>query len=147
MAATTYEYDTFRELVVEGLDWNAGNLWMALYSPAFSLNTSNLAYAELSGRSHGGGVLELMPNEVEEIMIPFNKNNSEMVGAIDSMMRGKKSIESILEMTTLPSLISLIAKYAVPEVILVLKLPVVVCSYAFPGRWKGPPETSVLAVK
>jgi adenine-specific DNA methylase len=34
-------------------------------------NSLSLAFAEISGRSHGGGVLELMPNESEGILLPY----------------------------------------------------------------------------
>jgi adenine-specific DNA-methyltransferase len=62
-------------------------------------NSLSLAFAEISGRSHGGGVLELMPNEVEEILLPYNKNNEKLLPLIDKMMREKKSISEILKIT------------------------------------------------
>lgn len=37
-------------------------------------NTLSFAFSEICGRSHGGGVLELMPNEVERILLPYNVN-------------------------------------------------------------------------
>jgi adenine-specific DNA-methyltransferase len=61
-------------------------------------NSLSLAFAEISGRSHGGGVLELMPNEVEEILLPYNKNEK-LLPLIDKMMREKKSISEILKIT------------------------------------------------
>ena len=62
-------------------------------------NSLSFAFAEISGRSHGGGVLELMPNEVENILIPYNKNNEKLLEKIDKMMRKEKPIEKILEVT------------------------------------------------
>lgn len=62
-------------------------------------NSLSLAFAEISGRSHGGGVLELMPNEAEEILLPYHKNNEKLLPVIDQMMRAKKSIAEILQFT------------------------------------------------
>ncbi len=62
-------------------------------------NSLSLAFSEICGRSHGGGVLELMPNEVEEIMLPYNANNAELLPLIDSMIRQRKDIKEILNFT------------------------------------------------
>ncbi len=62
-------------------------------------NSLSLAFSEICGRSHGGGVLELMPNEVERILLPYNKNNSDLLPIIDKMIRDKKNISEILEIT------------------------------------------------
>jgi len=62
-------------------------------------NSLSLAFAEICGRSHGGGVLELMPNEVEEIMLPYHPDNAPLLNFIDGMIRDGKPIEDILEVT------------------------------------------------
>ena len=62
-------------------------------------NSLSLASAEICGRSHGGGALELMPNEVENILLPYNDNNAKILKEIDSMMREGKTIQEILEFT------------------------------------------------
>jgi adenine-specific DNA-methyltransferase len=62
-------------------------------------NSLSLAYAEICGRSHGGGVLELMPNEVEEILLPYNSDNATLLPIIDKMIRAKKNISEILKIT------------------------------------------------
>ncbi|KJR40130.1 modification methyltransferase [Candidatus Magnetoovum chiemensis] len=62
-------------------------------------NSLSLAFAEICGRSHGGGVLELMPNEVENILIPYKRTNSNLLIKIDQMMREGKNIEEILSFT------------------------------------------------
>lgn len=62
-------------------------------------NSLTLAFAEICGRSHGGGALELMPNEVEDILLPYNEANAKIVEQIDGMMRDKESIEAILKFT------------------------------------------------
>lgn len=62
-------------------------------------NSLSFAFAEISGRSHGGGVLELMPSEVENIMLPYHDSNEELVEIVDEMIRSNKSIDEILEVT------------------------------------------------
>lgn len=62
-------------------------------------NSLSLAFTEICGRSHGGGVLELMPNEVETVVIPYSENNSELLTEIDNRLRNKQSILEILEYT------------------------------------------------
>ncbi len=62
-------------------------------------NSISLAFSEICGRSHGGGVLELMPNEVEEILLPYNESNAELLPFIDKMIRNKKDISEILKIT------------------------------------------------
>lgn len=62
-------------------------------------NSLSFAFAEICGRSHGGGALELMPNEVEDVLIPYNKANSKILDQIDDMMRKKNSIDKILQFT------------------------------------------------
>ena len=60
-------------------------------------NSLSLAHAELQGRSHGGGVLELMPNETERIALPYFKGNAEHISEIDEMLRNNQSIIRVLE--------------------------------------------------
>jgi adenine-specific DNA methylase len=62
-------------------------------------NSLSLAFAEVSGRSHGGGVLELMPNEAEKILLPYHKNNGDLLSTIDKLIRGKTDIEDVLKIT------------------------------------------------
>lgn len=62
-------------------------------------NSLSLAFSELCGRSHGGGVLELMPNETESILLPFNNKNANLTKKIDVMMRKGVGIDKILAMT------------------------------------------------
>lgn len=60
-------------------------------------NSVSLAFTEICGRSHGGGVLELMPNEVECILLPYHQKNADLLPVIDEMMRARKDISEILE--------------------------------------------------
>lgn len=62
-------------------------------------NSLSFAFSEICGRSHGGGVLELMPNEAERILLPYNENNSELLPTIDKMIRDKSDISELLKIT------------------------------------------------
>ncbi len=62
-------------------------------------NSLSLAFSEICGRSYGGGVLELMPNEVEEILLPYNENNAELLPTINKMIRTKTNISEVLKIT------------------------------------------------
>ncbi len=62
-------------------------------------NSLSLAFAEVSGRSHGGGVLELMPNEAERILLPYHLDNAALLPQIDQLIRDKTDIEDILKIT------------------------------------------------
>jgi adenine-specific DNA methylase len=62
-------------------------------------NSLSLAFSEIVGRSYGGGVLELMPSEVERILLPYHKDNDQLLPVIDEMMREKKNIEEVLKFT------------------------------------------------
>ena len=62
-------------------------------------NSISLVFSEICGRSHGGGVLELMPNEVEEILLPYNENNASLLPLIDKMIREKNDISEVLKIT------------------------------------------------
>jgi len=62
-------------------------------------NSLSLAFTEVSGRSHGGGVLELMPNEAERILLPYHKDNASLLTKIDKLIRNKTDIEEVLKFT------------------------------------------------
>ncbi len=62
-------------------------------------NSLSLAFTEVSGRSHGGGVLELMPNEAERILLPYHKDNEKLLSQIDELIRNKTDIEEVLKIT------------------------------------------------
>lgn len=62
-------------------------------------NSLSFAFAEICGRSHGGGVLELMPSEAEDILLPYKEENAELLPVIDKMIRDDKGIEEVLEIT------------------------------------------------
>jgi adenine-specific DNA methylase len=62
-------------------------------------NSLSLAFTEVSGRSHGGGVLELMPNEAERVLLPYHQDNALLLPTIDKLIRNKTSIDEVLEIT------------------------------------------------
>lgn len=90
--AKAYTTDTMhRVFVKQGTDIKA--LTASYY------NSLSLAFTEVSGRSHGGGVLELMPNEAEKILLPYHKDNAKLLSQIDRLIRNKTDIEEVLEIT------------------------------------------------
>ena len=62
-------------------------------------NSLSLAFTEVSGRSHGGGVLELMPNEAEKVLLPYHIDNASLLPHIDKLIREKTDIEEVLKIT------------------------------------------------
>ena len=62
-------------------------------------NSLSLAFTEVSGRSHGGGVLELMPNEAEKVLLPYHLDNAVLLPQIDKLIRNKTNIEEVLKIT------------------------------------------------
>ncbi len=62
-------------------------------------NSLSLAFTEVCGRSHGGGVLELMPNEAERVLLPYHEDSASLLPIIDTMIRRRADIEEILKVT------------------------------------------------
>jgi adenine-specific DNA-methyltransferase len=62
-------------------------------------NSLSLALTEVCGRSHGGGVLELMPKEAERVLLPYHKDNASLLDQIDTLIRKKTDIEEVLKIT------------------------------------------------
>lgn len=62
-------------------------------------NSLSLAFSEVCGRSHGGGVLELMPNEAEDILLPYHEKNADILIEIDNLIRKNTKIEELLKFT------------------------------------------------
>jgi adenine-specific DNA-methyltransferase len=90
--AEAYTTDTMhRVFVKKGTDIKA--LTASYY------NSLSLAFTEVSGRSHGGGVLELMPNEAEKVLLPYHKDNANLLSQIDKLIRDKTDIEEVLKIT------------------------------------------------
>jgi len=90
--AKAYTTDTMHRVFLKhGTDINA---FTASY-----YNSLSLAFTEVCGRSHGGGVLELMPNETEKVLLPYNKDNAALLLQIDALIRDKTDIEDVLKIT------------------------------------------------
>lgn len=62
-------------------------------------NSLSFAFAEILGRNFGGGVLELMPSEVEGIYLPYREANAKLFEKVDRMVREKKMADEILDFT------------------------------------------------
>lgn len=60
-------------------------------------NSLSLAGAEIAGRSYGGGVLELMPSETEQILLPYRPQHAEHLPQLDGWLRQKTPIQTILQ--------------------------------------------------
>ncbi len=62
------------------------------------LNSMTFAFAEVLGRSYGGGVLELEPNEAEQVPIPFFSDIHLDLEELDRLERAGQ-INTILNIT------------------------------------------------
>jgi adenine-specific DNA-methyltransferase len=60
------------------------------------VNSLTALCAELEGRHYGGGVLELVPSEIERLMIPLPTNVRNGIVTLDRMIR-KNNAEDVLE--------------------------------------------------
>ncbi len=65
-------------------------------------NSITFAFTEIEGRSYGGGVLEVLPGEVERIILPSLQELDELtlrslITKIDKVIRKNKPIEPILD--------------------------------------------------
>lgn len=78
----------------EGVD--AENVLLSYY------NSISFAFTEICGRSYGGGVLEILPGEVGNIMLPIidkidNSLRTELLKKIDAIVRSDEDIEKALD--------------------------------------------------
>lgn len=60
-------------------------------------NSITFCFVELAGRTFGGGALELMPSEVENLYIPYNESNNILFDTLNQMIRESRSIEKIID--------------------------------------------------
>lgn len=90
--AGAYTTDTMhRVFIKEGVNKKA---FIASY-----YNSLSFAFAEILGRNFGGGCLELMPSEVENIYLPYRVENEFIFSKLDHMLRSKCTAEEILDYT------------------------------------------------
>ena len=66
-------------------------------------NSISFAFTEICGRSYGGGVLEILPGEVGNIMLPIVENIDEklqkdLLQEIDNIIRNNDDIEKALDL-------------------------------------------------
>ena len=76
---------------------NAENVLLSYY------NSISFAFTEICGRSYGGGVLEILPGEVGNIMLPVITNidealKNELLERIDTIVRNDEDIEAALDL-------------------------------------------------
>lgn len=62
---------------------------------AIFFNSLTLAWAEVCGRSYGGGVLELEPREAEELPIPYRDDTQLDIEKVDALLRRAKETEAL----------------------------------------------------
>ncbi|MEW5985665.1 MAG: N-6 DNA methylase [Chloroflexota bacterium] len=65
--------------------------WLA----AACFNSLTLAWAEVCGRSYGGGVLELEPSEAERLPVPYGASIPIDVEKVDTLLRQGRDIEAL----------------------------------------------------
>ena len=63
------------------------------------LNSLTFLCAELGGRHYGGGVLELVPSEIEKLLIPLQPIEERTFTRIDTMIRQRASLDELLAVT------------------------------------------------
>lgn len=76
-------------------------------------NSISFAFTELCGRSYGGGVLEILPGEVGEVVVPKLeriplKTVREILTKIDRIIRNDDNIEEVLDIVDNEVLVSLL---------------------------------------
>lgn len=63
------------------------------------LNSLTFLSAELEGRHYGGGVLELVPSEIEKLLIPLRPIAESIFNQIDAMIRNNATLDEIVDFT------------------------------------------------
>lgn len=61
------------------------------------INSLTALTAELEGRHYGGGVLELVPSEIEKLLVPLPNINSADLMQLDKLVRKSNQPETLLE--------------------------------------------------
>lgn len=62
---------------------------------AVFFNSLTLAWAEVCGRSYGGGVLELEPREAEELPIPYNDSLNIDGDKVEALLRDGRALDAL----------------------------------------------------
>lgn len=86
---------------------NPENILLAYY------NSISFAFTEICGRSYGGGVLEILPGEMGEIMLPKitqidEKVRNNLLNHLDGIIRKDENIEKALDLIDQEVLVNLL---------------------------------------
>jgi adenine-specific DNA methylase len=65
------------------------------------MNSLTFLSAELEGRHYGGGVLEMVPSEIERLLIPLNSVDERQIAALDEKVRRRVDTDELLNYTDL----------------------------------------------
>ena len=65
------------------------------------MNSLTFLSAELEGRHYGGGVLEMVPSEIERLLIPLVGVDERKLAELDEMVRHRVDIDGLLMHTDL----------------------------------------------
>jgi adenine-specific DNA methylase len=63
------------------------------------LNSLTFLCAEVGGRHYGGGVLELVPSEIEKLLIPLIPIEESAFAQVDTMIRNNATLDELLDFT------------------------------------------------
>jgi hypothetical protein len=63
------------------------------------LNSLTFLSAELEGRHYGGGVLEMVPSEIERLLIPLTRADAQELMEVDRMVRRRVDVDDLLQCT------------------------------------------------
>ena len=63
------------------------------------LNSLTFLCAEVGGRHYGGGVLELVPSEIEKLLIPLMPIEENVFDRVDAMIRNNATLDELLDFT------------------------------------------------
>ena len=61
------------------------------------VNSLTALSAELEGRHYGGGVIEMVPSEIERLVLPYAVGGAEELNTLDRQYRDGMSVHDILE--------------------------------------------------
>jgi len=76
-------------------------------------NSISFAFAEICGRSYGGGVLEILPGELGNVMLPMIETidlriKEKLLNEIDSIVRNDEDIEKALDLVDKEILVNIL---------------------------------------
>jgi hypothetical protein len=60
------------------------------------INSLTCLTAELEGRHYGGGVLELVPSEIERLLLPVAEGNADQLAAVDAQYKATREAGAFL---------------------------------------------------